>query len=149
MKLIRKKEQDYDVLVYQKKYLQSYLKWLYNQNEDFNNYLTLDEIVNYFVKELTHPVWFQYLLYCNTFNVLADITAYFNEFKSEAAKFDSYLPIIVNKYYDGIQSVPAIENYGRRATDTQLSELEQLGIEFDEGETVYLIDYYIIKNIKK
>ena len=40
-------------------YVQSYIYWLYVQNENFSESLSSVELSNYFFKKLTHPLWFR------------------------------------------------------------------------------------------
>ena len=64
MKLILKKESyvpqtfvSKELLL--KKYMQSFLKWIYFQNSNYSKYLTREEISNYFFNQIKHPLWYE------------------------------------------------------------------------------------------
>lgn len=95
MKLIFKREKyvpkevTYELIL--KKYMQSYLKWLYFQNPSCHKNLTQEEIVNYFFNKIEHPVWFKE----PTFASMVEITEYFKQHLSpeQVELFDYYYTI--------------------------------------------------------
>ena len=68
-----------------KKYVQSFLCWIYRQNEDFSEYLTREEISNYFFTHLIHPVWFSIYMKENTFKKSVEIDRYIHSSKTKPA----------------------------------------------------------------
>jgi len=67
-----------------REYLQSFLKWLYNQNDEFATTLNDEEITNYLLNELNHPVWFKYLLKNEPFHLIVEANQYISEYKTHA-----------------------------------------------------------------
>lgn len=59
-KTIADRKRDMDQAL--REYLQSYIDWMSVQNEHFADTLSPLELSNYFIKKLTHPLWFRLYL---------------------------------------------------------------------------------------
>lgn len=80
------------------KYMQSFLCWIYKQNEDFSLYLTREEISNYFFNHLIHPIWFEIYMKQGTFQKATTIDTYIHNYKSKPAdKIFAYHYLILPK----------------------------------------------------
>lgn len=92
---------DPDENILLKEYMQSFLKWIYVQNNDFCNTLNNEEISNYFMKQLNHPTWMKLLIEKNKFKMMVAIDNYINKYKSNAYMFKELIqiePIILADY---------------------------------------------------
>jgi len=104
MKLILKKESyvpqtfvSKELLL--KKYMQSFLKWIYFQNSNYTKYLTREEISNYFFNQIKHPLWYEQ----PNFKKMVEIDKYLNKHSSieEVQLFDYFYficPKVNSKY---------------------------------------------------
>lgn len=71
-----------------KQFLQSYLRWLYDENPNFTTNLTNDEITNYFLNKIHLPVWLNEKLTSNqSFSTIAKIAEYLARYKNDAFLF--------------------------------------------------------------
>lgn len=93
--LATKNNQYLDIKTFFKKYLQSYLRWIYEQNSEFETYLTTEEICNFFIKEVKHPLWFQLYLKTTPFRVIIETNNYFDKYKKNANKMQVDVPIVL------------------------------------------------------
>lgn len=90
-------ENTLDFVTCYKIYVQSYLRWLYEQNPDFSVYLTTEEITNYLLQEIVHPIWFEVMLHREGLRMMADITFYLNKYKSHAHQMSYRIPIVTRQ----------------------------------------------------
>ena len=67
-----------------KRYIQSYINWLYQQNEKAFEVLTSDEIFEYFIHSIEHPLWFQLFLKKYPFRGIAEIHNYLIKYGNQA-----------------------------------------------------------------
>ena len=127
MKLIRpqlatKENQYIDVKTYFKKYLQSYLRWMYEQNNDFMSALSTDEITNFFLNQICHPLWFQFYLKMVPFRVVVESSNYIEKYKKNASNMMVELPINLKKENKNLRPVQPCIRY-KAATAKQSSDV--------------------------
>lgn len=105
MELIKQKqvnEKYLNIKTYFKKYLQSYLNWIYRQNDSFATFITTEELTDYFICELQHPLWFQLYLKVNPFRAFVETHNYIEKYKKNAEKMAIELEIIPKKNIIGL-----------------------------------------------
>ena len=125
--LATKDNQHIDVKTWYKKYIQSYLHWMYEQNNDFLGNLTTDELCNFFINELNHPLWFQLYLSLMTFRVIVETDNYIEKYKKNAEKMIVDIPITpING--EGITTVPASMIYKK----ADIKEIDDIRHYIDE-----------------
>lgn len=147
---LKKKElyipQQVDEKVIIEKYLQSFLCWIYKQNEDFAEYLTREEISNYFFNHLIHPVWFKEYMKNDTFRKSVEIDTYIHSYKSKPAdKIFSYHYNIQPKENAEYVSLNPVEE---SINEEQKNILKKGGYEIADIEHLSKeeADYVILKN---
>lgn len=77
-------------------YAQSYLKWLHTQNYRMKEMFSSEEIYNYFLLNLIHPIWFNIMLQTKPVNTIITCYNLIDKYKDNAGEFDEYI-LIKNK----------------------------------------------------
>lgn len=95
VKTATKKNQYLDIKTYFKKYIQSYLRWIYEQNSDFEENIKTEELTDFFINELAHPLWFQLYLKSAAFRVMVEVNNYIQKYKKYANRMEVAIPIIL------------------------------------------------------
>ena len=80
-----------------KVYLQSYLRWLYEQNEDFADNLAMEECTDFFMHKVAHPLWYQLYSKYHPFTVLVETNQYLRNFAKEAPLFEPRMEIMLKE----------------------------------------------------
>lgn len=106
---LTRKSQHLNVKTYLKKYFQSYLAWMYLQNTEFVETLTDEEITNFFLHSLSHPLWFSLYLEKEPFTLIMEATQYFHKFKENSSLMKYELPITMKKEIEGLKHMTAYE----------------------------------------
>ena len=82
-----KRPRTYNREIFLKEYLQSLLKWTYNQNPEFAMYLKEDELTTWYIKNMKHPEWFTQEESGDFLSLVADMTDYIRQYKDSAQTF--------------------------------------------------------------
>lgn len=82
-----KRPRTYNREIFLKEYLQSLMKWTYNQNPEFAMYLNEDELTTWYIKNMKHPEWFIQEESKDFLNLIADMTDYIRQYKDNAQTF--------------------------------------------------------------
>ncbi|WP_286146341.1 hypothetical protein [Ileibacterium valens] len=106
-----------------KGFLQSYLRWLYEQNSEFAQNLTPEEISEFLLHQVFLPVWFQICLKQDSFFLLIEILQYIQVYASSAKNFSITQPIELIVTFEGIKQV---EWKGERAAIQEINWLTNL-----------------------
>lgn len=81
-----------------KEYLQSYLAWLHLQNPNFYNYLSNEEITNYFIHEIQLPnTVINYIQSSNPLDILSKTYEYLSRYKDKTSIFTISQKILPKK----------------------------------------------------
>lgn len=148
--VVTKTTQYLDIKTYFKKYLQSYLRWIYEQNNDFSEYLTTEEITNFFINELKHPLWFQYYLKVASFRCIVESNHYFEKYKKNAMKMVVEMPISLKEPIKHLTPVSMDVTY-KNASASDATFAEDLGKELQleiPGE-IKEVDVVLLRQIYK
>lgn len=105
-----------DIKTFFKKYLQSFLRWIYEQNNEFDKTLETEEICNFFINEVSHPLWFQLYIKLVPFRVVVETNNYIDKYKKNASKMEVEIPINLKT---------AINNLSPVSIDTVYKEASQ------------------------
>lgn len=111
---LKKKEssaQYVDIKTFLKRYLQSYLSWLYLQNPEFSKTLTAEECTNFFLNEVVHPIWFQVYLKHRPLKLMSHINQYFVHNKDSAHLFNQFLAIQTKDDIEGLMPSTDVSYY--------------------------------------
>lgn len=106
-----------------KGFLQSYLRWLYEQNSEFAQNLTPEEISEFLLHQVFLPVWFHICLKQDSFFLLIEILQYIQVYASSAKNFSITQPIELIVTFEGIKQV---EWKGERAAIQEINWLTNL-----------------------
>lgn len=137
-------ENDFDI--YFKKYIQSYLRWMYEQNPYFFEYLTTVEIVNFFMSEFYHPVWLQLKLNTESLNTMTELTDYIKKYAKNSEQMDMEIPLhplidyakpVVMKDYT---SIVISEDYKTRVEDLTSNLNLNLNLKFTTIDDCALLE---------
>lgn len=77
----------YNRNMFLKRYIQSLLKWTYDNNPVFAENLNEDELTKWYINNIIHPEWFRLEMKKNPFETVADMTDYVRQYKDEASTF--------------------------------------------------------------
>lgn len=77
----------YSYSTYLKAYLQSLMKWTFEQNPEFAEYLQEDELATWYIHNMKHPKWFIYEFKKNPFKLVSDMTDYIRYYKDSASTY--------------------------------------------------------------
>lgn len=116
-----------------KEYIQSYVNWLYAQNEDFSNTLTHEEIVNYFLNELRHPLWFRLFLKADSFNLIVRVDLEIRKYIAHPYELEGSYFIFINPIKDGDYSNLELNKTFHQASVQQIVYIKQICSRFKLG----------------
>lgn len=80
-------KETYNRNMFLKRYIQSLLKWTYDNNPVFAENLNEDELTKWYINNIIHPEWFRLEMKKNPFETVADMTDYVRQYKDEASIF--------------------------------------------------------------
>ena len=80
-------KETYNRNMFLKRYIQSLLKWTYDNNPVFAENLNEDELTKWYINNIIHPEWFRLEMEKNPFETVADMTDYVRQYKDEASTF--------------------------------------------------------------
>lgn len=80
-------KETYNRNMFLKRYIQSLLKWTYDNNPVFAENLSEDELTKWYINNIIHPEWFRLEIKKNPFETVADMTDYVRQYKDEASTF--------------------------------------------------------------
>lgn len=80
-------KETYNRNMFLKRYIQSLLKWTYDNNPVFAENLNEDELTEWYINNIIHPEWFRLEMKKNPFETVADMTDYVRQYKDEASTF--------------------------------------------------------------
>lgn len=80
-------KETYNRNMFLKRYIQSLLKWTYDNNPVFAENLNEDELTKWYINNIIHPEWFRLEMKKNPFETVADMTDYVRQYKDEASTF--------------------------------------------------------------
>lgn len=80
-------KETYNRNMFLKRYIQSLLKWTYDNNPVFAENLSEDELTKWYINNIIHPEWFRLEMKKNPFETVADMTDYVRQYKDEASTF--------------------------------------------------------------
>ena len=80
-------KETYNRNMFLKRYIQSLLKWKYDNNPVFAENLNEDELTKWYINNIIHPEWFRLEMKKNPFETVADMTDYVRQYKDEASTF--------------------------------------------------------------
>jgi len=124
-KVATKKNQYLDIKTFFKKYIQSYLRWIYEQNSDFEETLETEELTDFFINELAHPLWFQLYLKSAPFRVMVEVNNYIQKYKKNANRMEVTTPIILIEHISNLTPVTMDVTY-KPAEDVEKQTAEYL-----------------------
>lgn len=140
---------DVDLTAYLRKYIQSYLYWLYIQNNKFEKRLSSEELTNFFFNEIEHPIWFIYLLQTNTFKICTEVNNYISRYKKKAELMEPEISIIPKHTEIAYTSIgwPVFPKATLMQKEQVLKELQ--GFSFTIPESMTQIDAILIHKISQ
>ena len=135
-----------------KQYLYSFLVWMYTQNSEYKNYVTAEEVTNYFIHNIKHPLWLKLveenLIDSFTFIVSVNdwITKYFGE------NIFDYMFTITPKDTDSVY-IPVSVQSSKKVCKKAKEQIQKLAnilnekISEDELEKMTLLDAEVTLNV--
>lgn len=90
---------------YLKRYFQSYLSWMFQQNNQFFETLKIEEITNFFLQELEHPAWIELYLKRKPFYLITEANQYFLTYGDLAEVCPVSVPITLKHPFEGLEPV--------------------------------------------
>lgn len=143
--------QPMDFMTYYKVYLQSYLRWLYEQNKEFSDTLSSEEITNFLLKDVIHPVWFEWYCANNALHLIADTTTYLNRYKKHAKQMAYRFPIRLKSRNPYVLDVQTQENWDTAEASDQQDIHDYLAKDIDITNCLNIstFDVLVYQNSKR
>lgn len=113
-----------DFKVFFKRYLQSYLKWMYEQNPNFAKYLSTDEVVNFLLQNFVHPIWLQVMIQRKPDRILIEIADYIKKYSCNAEQMEIEMEL---------HPVSTVSNYAKETKMPQLSHVSENISQYFQG----------------
>ena len=117
-----------DFKVFFKRYLQSYLKWMYEQNPNFAKYLSTDEVANFLLQNFVHPIWLQVMIRRKPDRILIEIADYIKKYSCNAEQMEIEMelhPVSTVSNYVKETKVPQLAHVSEDTLKTNCSQLLQ------------------------
>lgn len=117
-----------DFKVFFKRYLQSYLKWMYEQNPNFAKYLSTDEVVNFLLQNFVHPIWLQVMIRRKPDRILIEIADYIKKYSCNAEQMEIEMelhPVSTVSNYAKETKIPQLVHVSEDILNTNCSQLLQ------------------------
>lgn len=117
-----------DFKVFFKRYLQSYLKWMYEQNPNFAKYLSTDEVTNFLLQNFVHPIWLQVMIQRRPDRILIEIADYIKKYSCNAEQMEIEMelhPVSTVSNYVKETKVPQLAHVSEDTLKTNCSQLLQ------------------------
>lgn len=108
-----------------REYIQSYVGWLYAQNPDFAETLTHEEIVNYFLENVRHPIWFRLFLKVDPFNVIVRVDSEIRKYTNYAYELEGSYFVYINPSKDANYTSLELKEIYPRANAQQLAYIKK------------------------
>ena len=108
-----------------REYIQSFMIWLYTQNPDFSNLLSQEEIVNYFLEDLRHPLWFRLFLKVDPFNVIVRVDSEIRKYIHHAYELEGSYFIYISPSKDANYTSLELKELYPRANIQQINYIKQ------------------------
>lgn len=126
-----------------RKYYQSFIYWLWVQNENFAKNLTAEELTTYFLTGLNHPLWFRIRYKEYPFDVAVEAHAYIEEYMDHADELNYMFPIHPKEEaaYHGIESSEEIVPADESTKEFLRQETKRLKIKVEKHE-LESMDYW-------
>lgn len=105
-----------DFKVFFKRYLQSYLKWMYEQNPNFAKYLSTDEVTNFLLQNFVHPIWLQVMMQRKPDRILIEIADYIKKYSCNAEQMEIEMEL---------HPISAVSNYVKETEIPQLTHVSE------------------------
>lgn len=105
-----------DFKVFFKRYLQSYLKWMYEQNPNFAKYLSTDEVTNFLLQNFVHPIWLQVMIQRKPDRILIEIADYIKKYNCNAEQMEIEMEL---------HPVSTVSNYVKETKAPQLAHVSE------------------------
>lgn len=138
-----------NIKTYTKKYFQSYLAWLYEQNTEFAVYLHAEELTNFFVQEIQHPLWFQLFLQYEPLAMLAEINQYMERYKQEAHLMKQELPILLQNPIEGTLPTACLKYKEANLKDAQYASHVALQEHLQVPASITEVDVLLLRELSK
>lgn len=117
-----------DFKVFFKRYLQSYLKWMYEQNPNFAKYLSTDEVANFLLQNFVHPIWLQVMIRRKPDRILIEIADYIKKYSCNAEQMEIEMelhPVSTVSNYAKETKIPQLVHVSEDILNTNCSQLLQ------------------------
>lgn len=117
-----------DFKVFFKRYLQSYLKWMYEQNPNFAKYLSIDEVTNFLLQNFVHPIWLQVVMQRKPDRILIEIADYIKKYSCNAEQMEIEMelhPVSTVSNYVKETKAPQLAHVSEDILETNCSQLLQ------------------------
>ncbi len=149
-KVATKNNQYIDLKTYFKKYIQSYLRWLYEQNSDFAANLTTQELTNFFFNKLEHPLWFQLYLSLVSFRIITETDNYIEKYKTNASKMLVDIPIVLKEKITYLSPVTIDVTY-KKASDEDITDIQPIISTFKlkKPEKITEVDVALVNKLRQ
>ena len=105
-----------DFKVFFKRYLQSYLKWMYEQNPSFAKYLSVDETTNFLLQNFVHPIWLQVMIQRKPDRILIEIADYIKKYSCNAEQMEIEMEL---------HPISTVLNYAKETKMPQLAHISE------------------------
>ena len=108
-----------------REYIQSFVVWLYTQNSDFAESLTHEEIINYFLEDLRHPLWFRLFLKVDPFNVIVRVDSEIRKYINHAYELEGSYFIYINPSKSANYTSLDLKEHFPRANTQQIESIKR------------------------